>query len=373
MRKILDYWLDKGADGFRVDMAASLVKQGRDDQGLGTPGTTVLWRELREWWDEHYPDRLLVAEWSAPEHSIPAGFHLDFMMHFNAPGYPSLFFNGVGSIPAKEGPCYFDPKGGGRLEIFRESYARQLSAIHGLGYVSLPSANHDIQRLRCGVRDGVEQLKPAWVFLLTQAGPPTIYYGDEIGMRYVPETPPKEGSTLMGITAVNAGTADGERAGTRTPMQWDDSDAAGFSKAPAHKFYLPLDPDPGRPSVSAQENDPDSLLSFVKQLLELRTRHPVLASDAEYEILSPLENAYPFVCLRRLVGQAALIVVNPTDTPQRVDLPLTARFSRELLNHGVTLTPNDDQVIVSAVPFGYAIYLSSVFRAEALVIAPSKD
>jgi maltose alpha-D-glucosyltransferase/alpha-amylase len=65
---------------------------------------------------------------------------------------------------------------------------------------------------------------------MTQAGPPSIYYGEAIGMRYVEGVPSREGSLLDGVVAVNAGTSGlGERAGTRTPMQWDDSANAAIT------------------------------------------------------------------------------------------------------------------------------------------------
>ncbi len=152
LRKIMAFWFDRGCDGFRVDMAASLVKSTREFRGEGGPGNTQLWQEVRRWIDSEYPDRLLVAEWGHPANSIRAGFHLDFLMHFNAPGYPSLFFNGEGTIPDKEGPCYFDAQGGGSLQTFSESIDHHLAVCHGRGYISLPTANHDFQRLRCGPR-----------------------------------------------------------------------------------------------------------------------------------------------------------------------------------------------------------------------------
>ncbi len=130
------YWFDRGCDGFRVDMAGSLIKV--EGQPRAQAETQRLWQEIRRWIDETYPGKALLAEWSSPIASIEAGFHLDFLMHFNAPGYPSLFFNGVGSLPAKEGPCYFHRDGEGQLKIFREEYQRQLQGVRGKGFISLP-------------------------------------------------------------------------------------------------------------------------------------------------------------------------------------------------------------------------------------------
>ncbi len=78
--------------------------------------------------------------------------------------------------------------------------------------VILASADHDLSRLACGTRTQ-EQLRAAFAFLLTWGSVPSIYYGDEIGMRYLPGMPDVEGAICN--PAYN-------RAGCRTPMQWDD-------------------------------------------------------------------------------------------------------------------------------------------------------
>ncbi len=165
---------------------------------------------------------------------------------------------------------------------------------------------------------------------MTQPGIPTIYYGDEIGMRFVPDTPAKEGSTLLNITAVNAGAANGERAGTRTPMQWDDSHNAGFSTASPDDLYLPLDPDLDRPSVAAQEEDANSLLNFVRKLLQLRREHSALGADASFDILNPPGVEYPLTYLRQGGFEKCLITVNPTALPRKLEVPCSADVCRSV-------------------------------------------
>jgi glycosidase len=344
---ILAYWYDRGCDGFRVDMAASLVKGEWEHK----TETINLWKEIRSWMDAKYPGRALVAEWSEPSDAVPAGFHLDFMMHFNAPGYASLFFNGKGTLPAKEGPCYFDPKGEGSLDIFRDEYPKQLKGTRGLGYVSLPSANHDFQRQRVGDRTW-EGLPPSWVFLMTQAGIPTIYYGDEIGMRFVTGTPAKEGSTLLGVDAPNAGAPDGERSGTRTPMQWDSSVNDGFSTAPADQLYLPMDDDPDRPTVEKQEADTDGLIHFIRTLAKLRVDHPALGADGEFEFLNPQGDDFPFVYKRSLDGASYLVVTNPLDREATISLSDPSASTATILDGGVTLSKGN----ITAPAFGYGIF-----------------
>jgi maltose alpha-D-glucosyltransferase/alpha-amylase len=352
LRRILAYWFDRGCDGFRVDMAGSLIKPMLHPKAIEETGR--LWRELRQWLDARYPGRLLFAEWSQPNLSLNVGFDLDFLMHFNAPGYPSLFFNGSGTLPPGEGPCYFHRNGQGSLETFRAEYARQLAETRGRGLISLPVANHDFQRLLCGPRRE-EELRCAWVFFMTQAGPPTIYYGEEIGMRFIENSPPKEGSTLEGITAVNAGTDMGERSGTRTPMQWDDSPNAGFSTAAPEALYLPLDPDPDRPTVAAQEASPDSLLHFVRRLIALRKARPALGSDGAFTLLNPKDQPYPMLCLRELDGEACLVALNPSEQSQTLSLPFAGRPAPELLGQGCTIRGDGRTLTATVEAFGYGI------------------
>ena len=76
LKEIMKFWLDLGVDGFRVDLAASLVKGDPERIGIRR-----LWREIRAWLDDHYRDRVLICEWGNPELAIDAGFHADFMQH----------------------------------------------------------------------------------------------------------------------------------------------------------------------------------------------------------------------------------------------------------------------------------------------------
>jgi alpha-glucosidase len=131
----------------------------------------------------------------------------------------------------------------------------------------------------CG-RDAVrlEQLPAAYAFLLTWGTVPSIYYGDAIGMRYLPGLPDLEGSVCH---------PGYNRAGCRTPMQWDDAlTNAGFSDAAPELIYLPQDPDPHRPTVAAQLDEPRSLLHTVRRLLALRASHPALGVGSDQQVLS---------------------------------------------------------------------------------------
>ena len=73
LKSIMEFWFSKGVDGFRVDLASSLVKNDPDKKEV-----SKLWQEMRQWRDQNFPDRALIAEWFNPEQSLPAGFDIDF-------------------------------------------------------------------------------------------------------------------------------------------------------------------------------------------------------------------------------------------------------------------------------------------------------
>ena len=180
---MMEWWVKKGVDGFRVDMAASLVKGDKDKKAI-----KALWAEMRTWMDAKYPNHILVSEWCDPQVSIPAGFNIDFMIHIGQKCYSTLFFpKGTpwqGNNPNPDKECYFDRNGKGNLEKFIDVYAENYAKTKNDGYIAIPTANHDFQRPNVGSRNTPEQLKVTMTFSLTMPGVPFIYYGDEIGMKY---------------------------------------------------------------------------------------------------------------------------------------------------------------------------------------------
>lgn len=341
LKKIIAYWMDKGVDGFRVDMAFSLIK---DDENLVE--TKKLWTEVRNWFEKAYPEGVLIAEWSKPEYSINAGFHIDFMMHFGVPGYPSLFFNEHGTFKGKD--AFFDKNGKGDFQLFWQNYNQQLTAIEGKGYIVIPSANHDFQRPNCGNRNSVEELKTVMAFLLTWPGIPFIYYGDEIGMRFIEDLPDVEGSVLP----------DGNnRAGTRTPMQWNSTSNAGFSTAEAQKLYLPIDPNPKRPNAEEELVNKASLLNFVKNLIALRNNNPALGNDGKVETLYIHEKTYPVVYLRSKSNQRFVIAINPSATKVNAKFELKdAHKLHSEFSSNTLVKKNKDGFDIEMNGVGYGIF-----------------
>lgn len=308
LREIIAFWLELGVAGFRVDMAYSLVKDDPD-----RAATTALWRELRAWLDEAHPGAVLLPESDhptpRPDIGVRGGFDGDFFLVIHE-AHSALFNNGgAGSLFWLEDHehCFFDAAGNGReaLGKFLDIWDEHQAACGADRAIVLASADHDFSRLASGDRTA-EQLGAAFTFLLTWGTVPSIYYGDEIGMRYVPGLPDHEGSVC------NPGY---NRAGCRTPMQWDASRPnAGFSDADPAALYLPQDPDPDRPTVAAQRDDPGSTLNLVRRLVALRRGSGAFRPGASTEVLT---RDYPFAYVR---GGSHLVVVNPRRAPAAADL-----------------------------------------------------
>ena len=104
---------------------------------------------------------------------------------------------------------------------------------------------------------------------------------------------------------------------------WTIRQYAGFSTADASRLYLPIDPSPARPTVAAEERDPQSILNYVKGLIALRRQTPALGTQGAWRFVSDIEQPYPMVYARELDGQKYLVALNPSKRSA------TARFASE--------------------------------------------
>ena len=302
LKKVMKFWLDIGVDGFRVDLAASLIRNDPDHHVI-----SALWRSYRAWLNLEYPAALLISEWSDPAVAIPAGFHIDSLLQFREPYRILLGPESRLDGNAREPHAFFERAGGGDIRAFVDDYLRHYTITKTRGYISIPTGNHDTPRPTWGRNE--KDVRVIFAMLLTMPGVPFIYYGDEIGMKFLPEAPNKEGGTLRGSVG------EVRRCGSRTPMQWSKERNAGFSTAPAEKLYLPIDPSESRPDVATEEKDAASLLNFTRTLLKLRREHPALANAAEFQPLYAEKNGYPFVYLRIAGSERIVVSVNPAERP----------------------------------------------------------
>jgi len=266
LKDIMRFWLrgdkGRGCDGFRVDMADSLVKF--DDAQKSA--TSAIWRNIREMLDDEFPEAVIVSEWSSPPQSIKAGFHADFLLDHGNSGYRSLvrdYKNGG------EDNSYFRKDGSVGIAKFLDQYIPWYEATKNDGFISMISGNHDTPRISHVLSP--RELSLFYAMQFTMPGVPFLYYGDEIGMRYLYKTHTKEGGY--------------DRTGSRTPMQWNSGANAGFSTATPETLYLPVDTESDAPDVEAQQKDPKSLFNTIKDLLRLRNKNEELGSKPNLEIL----------------------------------------------------------------------------------------
>jgi maltose alpha-D-glucosyltransferase/alpha-amylase len=266
LKDVMRFWLKgdsgRGCDGFRVDMADSLVKF--DDPQKSA--TSAVWKNIRAMLDAEFPEAALISEWSAPHLSLKAGFHADFLLNHASSGYRSLVrdYENGGTDNS-----YFKKDSTGDINRFLNQYIPWYEAGKNNGHISIITGNHDTPRISHNLDK--REISLAYAFIFTMPGVPFLYYGDEIGMRYLYNVPTKEGGY--------------GRTGSRTPMQWNQGKNSGFSDAPCESLYLPVDQEPHAPNAEAQEKDPASLLNTVKALIRLRRGDEDLGTKPNLEIL----------------------------------------------------------------------------------------
>lgn len=322
MMNIMRFWLTLGCDGFRVDMAHSMVKGDPESKG-----TILFWKKVRKFLEEEFPQAVMVSEWGEPDKSLQGGFHMDFLLHFGPSHYNDLF---------RCDTPYFSREGKGDVKEFVDKYLETYAKAERKGLICIPSGNHDMARISDKLDQ--EEIKIAFAFLLSMPGAPFIYYGDEIGMRYLGELVSKEGGY--------------ERTGARTPMQWDTGINAGFSSAAKEKLYLPQDENADRPNAKTQMEKEDSLWKEVQKLIGIRRQYKALQNYADIEFVYVEKDSYPLAYLRKEGEEKVLVVINPA--AKDASFSYDAKVKEVLFGYGKEVTCTNGMV---SVPGESAAYL----------------
>ena len=267
MYEVMRFWLDRGVDGFRLDVADFVMK----DPGLGDdplPGAGVrprsrahpdvhgVFREMRSLLGEYRPARVSVGEIHEDDLAVWASYYgegNELALPFNF----SLLRAPWDAAAVR-----------GRVDALE-------AALPSGAWPNWVLGNHDEPRL--ATRVGESAARVAAMLLLTLRGTPTLYYGDELGLPQL-EVPPERQQDPFGLRVPGRG-----RDGCRTPMPWDRTANCGFCP-PGAIPWLPLGTEAGERSVAAQLADPRSLLRLYRALLALR-RASLSLRRGEYSAL----------------------------------------------------------------------------------------
>ncbi len=343
------FWLDRGVDGFRVDVIWLMIKDEdfRDEPDSPTyqPGKPDRHRHQHIYTEDQamvhdviramrrvldgYEERMMVGEIYLPYERLMTYYGTDLdecHMPFN--------FQLIES-----------PWG---AEIVRGLVDAYEAALPSEGWPNWVLGNHD--RSRIGTRAGREQARVAMMLLLTLRGTPTCYYGDEIGMVDV-DIPVEKWQDPAGLQQkdIKGESRDPER----TPMQWDASPNAGFCP-PDVEPWLPLAPDYHVVNVAVEEAEPGSVLHLFRDLTRLRRGTPALVVG-NYRSLDALGNGV-FVYERSHEGQRVVVALNFTAEERTVAVSAAPLWGDVLLSTlldrqgptsltSLTLRPNEGLIV----------------------------
>ncbi len=311
MHDVLRFWLDRGVDGFRIDVIHRILKDpalrdlpripGREDHGYGAfehvhdenhPDVHGALRELRRLLDG-YDERMAVGEVYVLDPAVVAEYygrgdelHLAFNFRLTHAPWDAA--------------------------VFREELARFDRLVGERGWPDVVLSSHDAPRHASRYDDpqwGDARARVAALLLLTARGTPFLYYGEEIGMRNVPIPEDARQDPLAWTLHPNV-----SRDPERTPMQWEPGPGAGFS---TERPWLPIAADADARNVAAQREDRSSLLWLYRDALALRRASPALRRG-DFALLEAPDGVVAYA--RTTPGERAVVALNFGDAPERVRL-----------------------------------------------------
>jgi maltose alpha-D-glucosyltransferase/alpha-amylase len=362
LTQVVDFWLGMGVDGLRLDAVPYLFeREGTSCENL--PETHEYLRELRRHVDEHFPNRMLLAEANQWPEDASAYFGNGDECHmaFHFPLMPRLFMAvhmedrfPVIDILQQTPPIPEDCQWAVFLRNHDE-LTLEMVTDEDRDYMYRVYAQDAEARVNLGIRrrlapllnNNRRRIELMNGLLFSLPGAPIIYYGDEISM----------GDNIY----------LGDRNGVRTPMQWSGDRNAGFSQANPQRLYLPVIMDPeyhyGTVNVEAQQNNPHAQLWWMKRLIALRKRYKALAQGS-IEFLSP-ENRKVLAFVRRDENETVLFVANLSRFVQYAELDLSGyKGSSPVELFGLTKFPpvGDSPYFLTLGP--HAFYWFSLQPAE---------
>ena len=350
---VLAFWFDMGVDGLRLDAVPYLFeREGTNGENL--PETHEELKRLRSFVDDHYENRMLIAEANQwPEDSVEYfGDGDECHMAFHFPLMPRLYLalqrenrlpiidilEQTPEIPADAQWAIFLRN---HDELTLEMVSEEERDLMWRTYSPDRRARLNLgirRRLATLLDNDRRRIELLFSLLLSLPGTPVMYYGDEIGM----------GDNIFLE----------DRDGVRTPMQWSNDRNAGFSRANPQSLYLPVVVDPQyhyeTVNVDAQQANPNSLLWWVRDMVRRRKRHPVFGRGG-IEFLSPA-NDQVLAYLRQSDRETILVVANLSRQAQFVELDLSRYAGQrptEMLGRTDFPMIGDQPYLLSMGPYGY--------------------
>jgi alpha-glucosidase len=340
MLDVLRFWLARGIDGFRVDVMHHLIKDSAFRDNPPNPG----WRPGMS------PYRELLTTYTA---DLPEVQEIVGQMRGVIDEFDDRLLVGEIYVPVERLMAYYGANGQGahlpfNFQLIRLPWKARDIALAVERYEGLLPAhawpnwvlgNHDKPRI--ATRAGAAQTRVAAMLLLTLRGTPTLYYGDEIGMHDVAIAPDRVQDPFeKNVPGLGLG-----RDPVRTPMQWSGENWADFSSA---KPWLRLADDFKTVNVAAERNDPKSLLTLYRRLIELRRAEPALSTGAYTALASGDENLMAY--LRKAGSRRLLMVLNFSAQPRSFSLAgIPGRASLLLsTNPACDPRPPDKELILRA-------------------------
>ena len=320
MLDIMRFWLDRGVDGFRVDVIGLMMKDPdfRDEpanpawnginkfaslQHIYTSNLEEvheLIREMRKVLDS-YDDRMMVGETYVPNDILVKYYGTPDLLECHLPFNFQLILS---------------PWQAATVRNMVDAYDAVLPSDAWPNWVL---GNHDQHRI--ATRVGIDQARVANMLLLTLRGTPTCYYGDEIGMQDV-EIPPEKIQDPPAVNQPEIAHIVG-RDPERTPMQWNASPNAGFSSPDVKDLWLPLAANYDKVNVANQLRDPQSMLNFYRKLVAYRKGSPALlgGSYRSLDLASTESQQNCFVYERQAGDQRLMVALNFSQQDQELSLP----------------------------------------------------
>ncbi len=282
IERLAKLWLDRGADGFRLDAARHIVEDGGGQGQVDTPETHAYWKEFASFVrsakpgatlvGENWTDTPIIATYYGSTAQIAVGDELP--MNFDFPLADRI----VSAVDSGDASAV-------------AAKLAEIAAAYPVGVVDAPFlTNHDQVRVATRLASNPGKLRNAAAILLTLPGAPFLYYGEELGLQNGPTSDDRD---------------------KRTPMPWDASAGGGFTSGiPWYGFA----PGQATANVAEETGDPGSLLSRYRGLIRARKSSPALRAGT-LELLTPAAGSSPVLAfVRTTAAERVLVLHNLSDS-----------------------------------------------------------